>query len=213
MGFKNIEGQLARWIEELAVYNMEIVHRPGNDHVNADGLSRIPDPLVQCNYYFYGCDVQDLPCGGCKYCVRENEQWDRFYDEVDGIVPLAVRHISQDESDTEPHEDATWIEKYTTQDLTKMQLDDDTTAQIIRWLENDHKPSQAELALASPAIKYFWLLRRQPVVLSGVVYYQWVEQQTCCYGHRGEGVLVAQNHCRKSYWNIVMTNLELDTWG
>ena len=28
MEFKNIEGQLARWIEELAVYNMEIVHRP-----------------------------------------------------------------------------------------------------------------------------------------------------------------------------------------
>ena len=26
MAFKNIEGQLARWIEQLAVYNMEIVH-------------------------------------------------------------------------------------------------------------------------------------------------------------------------------------------
>ena len=64
MGLNNIEGQIARWIEELAVYNMEIVHRPGKDHVNADGLSRIPDPLVQCNYYSYGCDVQDLPCGG-----------------------------------------------------------------------------------------------------------------------------------------------------
>ena len=50
MGFKNIEGQLARLIEELAVYNMEIVHRPGKDHVNVDGLSRIPDPLMQCNY-------------------------------------------------------------------------------------------------------------------------------------------------------------------
>ena len=45
-GFKNIEGQLARWIEELAVYSMETVHRPGKDHANADGLSIIPDPLV-----------------------------------------------------------------------------------------------------------------------------------------------------------------------
>ena len=27
------------------------------------------------------------------------------------MVPLAVRHISQDESDTEPHEDATWVGK------------------------------------------------------------------------------------------------------
>ena len=94
MGFKNIEGQLGRYIEELTVYNMEIVHRPGKDHVNADGLSRIPDPLVQCNYYSYGCDVQDFPCGGCKYCVRANEQCDMFHYDVDDIVPLAVRQIS-----------------------------------------------------------------------------------------------------------------------
>ena len=65
-----------------------------------------------------------------------------FHDEVDDIVPLAVRHISQDDNDTEPHKDATWVEKYTTQDIRKMQLEDDTT-QIIRWLEDDHKPSQA----------------------------------------------------------------------
>ena len=42
MGFKNIEEQLSRWIEELTVYNMKIGHRPGKDHVNADDLSRIP---------------------------------------------------------------------------------------------------------------------------------------------------------------------------
>ena len=115
MGFKSIEGQLARWIEELAVYNMEIVHRPGKDH----GQSRIPDPLVQCKYYSYGCDGEYLPCGGYKYCVRENEQWDRFHDEVDNIVPLVVRQISHGESDIEPHEE------------------DETTAQIIRWLEDE----------------------------------------------------------------------------
>ena len=92
--FKNIEGQLSRWIEGLAVYNMEIVHRPGQDHVNADGLSRIPDLQVQCNYYSYGCDVQDLPCGGCKDYVRANEQWGMFHNEVDDIVPMTVRQIS-----------------------------------------------------------------------------------------------------------------------
>ena len=154
--------------------------------------SIIPDPLVQCNFYSYGCDVQDLPCGGCKYCARANEHWDRFHDEVDDIVSLDVRQISHDQSDIEPYEDITWVEKYTAQDLRKMQLEDETTAQIIRWLEDDHKPSQTELALASPAIKYFWLLRRQLVVLSGVVYYQRVEQQTGCHVNQGGGVLVAQ---------------------
>ena len=140
MGFKNIEGKLSRWIEELAVYNMEIVHRPGNDYMNADGMPRIPDPRVQCNYYSYGCDVQDLPCGGCKYCVRANEEWDMFHNEVEDIVLLAVRQISHDESDIEPHENVNWVDKYTAEDLRKMQLEDETTAQIIRWLEDDHKP-------------------------------------------------------------------------
>ena len=56
-----------------------------------------------------------------------------------------------------------------------MQLEDETTAQIIRWLEDDHKPSQADVSLASPAIKYDWLLRCQLVMLSGVVYYKRVE--------------------------------------
>ena len=62
---------------------------------------------------------------------------------MDDIVSLDVRQISHDESDIEPHEDVTWVEKYTAQDLRKMQLDDETTAQIIRWLEDDHKASQA----------------------------------------------------------------------
>ena len=45
-------------------------------------------------------------------------------------------------------------------------------------------------------------------MLSGVVYFQRVEQQTDCYGNRGGGgSWWLQNHYRKSYWNIVMTRL------
>ena len=35
-------GQQARWLEQLAPFEFDIVHRPGNKHSNADGLSRIP---------------------------------------------------------------------------------------------------------------------------------------------------------------------------
>ena len=45
MGFRNFDGQLPKWIEELAVYTMDIVQRVGKDHVNTDGLSRITDLL------------------------------------------------------------------------------------------------------------------------------------------------------------------------
>ena len=41
--FKKPKGQVARWIERLAVFDFEIEHRPGRNHGSADGVSRIPN--------------------------------------------------------------------------------------------------------------------------------------------------------------------------
>lgn len=38
--FRRVEGQLARWIETLQNYQLEIEYRPGRVHKNADALSR-----------------------------------------------------------------------------------------------------------------------------------------------------------------------------
>lgn len=53
LSFKNLDGQLARWIERIQQYHFEIVYRNGNANKNADGLSR-------------------RPCNGssCHYCIR-----------------------------------------------------------------------------------------------------------------------------------------------
>lgn len=40
--FQGLEGQLARWMEQLASFQYQIVHRPGKQHANADALSRLP---------------------------------------------------------------------------------------------------------------------------------------------------------------------------
>jgi hypothetical protein len=40
--FKEPEGQLARWLEQLQEFDFDIIHRPGCLHKNADALSRIP---------------------------------------------------------------------------------------------------------------------------------------------------------------------------
>lgn len=44
--FKNPEGQLARWMEVLESYDIELEYRPGRSHQNADGLSW--NPCKQC---------------------------------------------------------------------------------------------------------------------------------------------------------------------
>ncbi|KAL5019435.1 hypothetical protein ScPMuIL_003480, partial [Solemya velum] len=42
MGFKEPQGQIARWLEFLSSYQFTIEHRVGSKHLNADALSRIP---------------------------------------------------------------------------------------------------------------------------------------------------------------------------
>ena len=47
--FKDTEGMLSRWLHSLQQFQFSIIHRPGRDHGNADGLSRAPSsPCRQC---------------------------------------------------------------------------------------------------------------------------------------------------------------------
>ena len=86
--FKDPQGQLARWMEELSQYNMVVKHRSGSKHGNADALSRIPDRLTPCASYVAGIKPADLPCGGCHYCLRADQQWSDFTRDVDEAVSL-----------------------------------------------------------------------------------------------------------------------------
>ena len=94
--FKNLCGQLGRWLEELSQYDMAIVHRPGAKHINADSLSRIPPSVPICSHYSPNSDLHSLPCGGCSYCTKLHHQWARFEEEVDFVSPLLTRLISLD---------------------------------------------------------------------------------------------------------------------
>ncbi|KAJ8356790.1 hypothetical protein SKAU_G00195840 [Synaphobranchus kaupii] len=57
LNFKDPEGQVARWLEQLQGYDFEIRHRAGRLHGNADALSRRP------------CSAQE-----CCYCSRQEER-------------------------------------------------------------------------------------------------------------------------------------------
>ena len=47
--FKDTEGMMARWLHALQQFQFSIIHRPGSEHGNADGLSRAPSsPCRQC---------------------------------------------------------------------------------------------------------------------------------------------------------------------
>jgi hypothetical protein len=71
---KNPKGQMARWLQEMEHYQMEVIHRPGTQHQNADSLSRIP------------CANSENPCKVCiKYSPDETESEDE--DTIQETVP------------------------------------------------------------------------------------------------------------------------------
>ena len=149
--FRDLQGQLARWMEELSQYSMVIEHRPGVKHGNADGMSRIPDPLLYCNFYRAGERVEDLPCGGCGFCQRAHKTWERFEEDVDDVLPLVVRSVCVPvETVSDPREvhemlfevEMDWCD---INNLQKKQREDEELKVVINWLESEHEPSVEEV--------------------------------------------------------------------
>ena len=50
LNFKNPEGQIGRWFENLAAYDFEIEYRAGCSHANADAMSRRPCHKKNCSH-------------------------------------------------------------------------------------------------------------------------------------------------------------------
>ena len=69
LNFKNPEGQIARWIQHLQEYDLEIQHRPGRLHGNADALSRRP-----CEPSCYHCERHEVKDDGTQNVRRTRLQ-------------------------------------------------------------------------------------------------------------------------------------------
>ena len=50
LNFKNVQGQLARWLQKLQQYDFVVIHRVGKSHSNADALSRRPCLTTECQF-------------------------------------------------------------------------------------------------------------------------------------------------------------------
>ncbi|MCG8035188.1 MAG: DDE-type integrase/transposase/recombinase [Candidatus Thiodiazotropha taylori] len=180
MRFKYIEGQLARFIEELSQYNFKILHRKGAEHTNADALSRIRDPLPECDCYRAGMSVDNLPCGGCDYCRRAHRQWARFNEDVDDVIPLAVRSIQANDSDQPlPRTRAilNWVDGLSSLQLGEAQRNDPSIGLVMHWLEHCYEPTTRELQLCSPETRALWMTRDQLVFQDNVMYYSWTYRE------------------------------------
>jgi len=138
--------------------------------INAHALSRIPNREGQCCHYKAAIPLENLPCVGCRYCTRARSQWQTFEDDIDYVVPLAVRSINEDiEISGLPN-------GYFKEELKEMQRQDKDLSTVISWFSLAYEPSRQELQMTSPAVRHLWQCKSQLQLKHHILLYTWESQ-------------------------------------
>ena len=140
--FKNPENQVARWLEVLNTYDSDIVHRPGKQHGNADGVSRIP--CKQCGY------------GSSNLTILADH-------EVNGPVRVnpSVNVVGKS---------YTIWDNWDVDFLRQQQTADVNLQPIIDWLEDGVRPGWEEVSLLAVDVKKLWGHWKLLRLIDGVLY-------------------------------------------
>ena len=207
--FKHPQGQLLRWMEQLAEYNMVIQHRAGKEHQNADALSRRPHPNLCPSEISAG-----IPCRNCSYC-KKSTAWEQFDATIDDVCPLAdTLHINRLEgsretagldviidvrtlSDCSANGDYPWSPAF----LAEEQNKDPKLKKLISFLQTTQVPPEDELSLAGNEEKFYMAQRNSFFLEKGVLWFD---------NPNGEPLLVIPIQLKE---HVLFTNHDLPTAG
>ncbi len=156
LNFKNPEGQMARWLEVISEYDIEIQHRAGKKHGNADGLSRRP----------------------CKQCGRE-ELVEKG--ETNGTSEETLEGTSEKMSEMEDKPEGKQLVRgiaaqpgIPVEALRKAQVEDETISWVLKAKEEGKdRPEWKEISHLTAAHKTYWSYWNQLCVRDELVHKRW----------------------------------------
>lgn len=177
LNFKDLEGQLARWLERLQLYDFEIVYRAGTKIPASDALSRRPCNEQNCRHCQRVEDSVKVSPQGIE-TMPSGEETDKVGkmaalsaaaplvssnpdDDNDGDIGL-VCFISLTESDTKTTSDTepplmVNLVRVIGIDLAQAQLDDDTLGPIVRAkLAGTPRPKWEDISIRDTTYKAWW---------------------------------------------------------
>ena len=161
---KDPEGQLARWLESLSIFQLKIVHRPGRVHANADGLSR--KPCSQCERNECGQrsqvsltdDVTETRDNGVGHFTIQFTETD---DQHDLLAPPTINAIGLSPA-------------ITNKDLRNAQLEDKAINPILIAKESTGaRPRWEDVSPEPRPSKVYWSLWDLLVIRNGVLCRRW----------------------------------------
>ena len=194
---------MARWLEVLSQYEFDIVHRAGTQHKNADALSRMWEREAECPSYTSGTTPEQLPCGGCKKCTKMYQEWSKFEEDVDNVVPLAeiagntgkaslsqnfIRVVTRSASKKErqenemeimveqeknTHSNINWTIPYTNKQIQESQRKDPLLCFIHIWFDNMERPPREAVSGQDPALRFYWLNWENLKRVDGILVQVW----------------------------------------
>jgi len=150
--FKVPTGQMARWLQELFSYNLEVEHCKGRKHSNADALSRSP----------------------CKVCARYAEEPDTIV-EMDTLKAcedtenkmVKVRRVTT-RSSTQP-QTPVLLEGWEPSTLRDEKLKDADIGDIMQSKEMGERPIWGNITDQSPEYKNLWCQWDRLEVVNGLL--------------------------------------------
>ena len=184
VNFKMPEGQLARWLEIVSGYNIELIHRPGVKHGNADALSR--RPCKQCgrkderkyeetNQMKQGMEqIRDLGQVTTEKLWSKlppncdmNQEWEEFSSEsLKSINTVTVTPV------------------ITLEEIREAQLTEPSMSSLLIALEKGVvRPEWNEVSPCVPDLKVYWAQWDMLCVKDGVLCRRWI------HPNRGEEML------------------------
>uniref|UniRef100_A0A669C557 Gypsy retrotransposon integrase-like protein 1 n=1 Tax=Oreochromis niloticus TaxID=8128 RepID=A0A669C557_ORENI len=160
LSFKELEGQLARWLETLQDYHFEVRHRAGRLHTNADALSRRPCEEKQCRY------CQRLEDREGMTSVIASPQGGHENDSVPGGHCSSLQ-VQSTAGDTEG------LEAMDPQRLQHDQNQDPALSRVQCWIGAGQRPSWPEVSALDLETKALYSQWANLTSRNGLLYRRW----------------------------------------
>ena len=146
---KNIQGMLARWLAKLQQFHFDIIHRPGAQHGNADGLSRCPQCDRGTCVPNINIDPSDPEQPYASSCIGSSLDSELIPLESGETCMAAVMITQSDNSKL----------------ITAAQLTDSDITIVRNWFIAGKFPARTQdFAPASHDLKSYWVGRKKPIL-------------------------------------------------